>query len=150
LRFIQQLPRERVEAIHADFEPVHQLCDEVGQRALRTMMPGDLDAFDAVDGNEARGLRVLPRNPSGFRHALSIAYSERFYNGRSWSRYYVSLPGSPSNTPEAMMTFQAEMKDLFIELDGSSAKSWSRPSRAPARQHLRSCTRSTWSRHHKA
>lgn len=120
--FVQALPQRQAEQVFADFEQVHQLCDEFGQRALRTMVVEDLEAFDALDGNEARGLNVLVKDPSGFRHALSIAYSERLYHGRNWSRYYVSNPEQPSDEPGALAAFEAELKDLFTEIDGSGRK----------------------------
>ena len=82
--FVQELPQDQAEQVYADFEQVNQLCDEPGQRALRSMVLNDLDGFDALEGNEARGLRVLVADPSGFRHALSIAYSARLYQGRNW------------------------------------------------------------------
>ncbi len=122
LSFVQQLPRDGREVVYADFEQVDQLCDEVGQRALRTMVLDDIDAFDALEGNEARGLSVLQRYPSGFKHALSIAYSERLHHGRSWSRYYVSQPGQPADAGATMADFEVELKDLFAEIDGSGRK----------------------------
>lgn len=120
--FVKHLPRQHSERVYADFEQVHQLCDDVGQRALRTMFEGDLAAFDALDGNEARGLSVLVSNPCAFRRASSTAYSERFYNGRSWSRYYVAQPSLPSEASETMAAFEAELKELFIDFDGSGRK----------------------------
>ena len=117
--FVAQLPPKQGEQVHADLEQVHQLCDEVGQRALRSAIVGDLKLFDTLDGAEARGLSVLVSDPIGFRRALSIAYSSRHYHGRNWSRYYVSTPDQPSNEPEAEAAFEAEIKQLFIEIDGS-------------------------------
>ena len=61
--FVQQMPERQAEQIYADFEQVGQLCDDVGQRALRSMVLNDLDAFDALDGDEARGFeRSHPRS----------------------------------------------------------------------------------------
>lgn len=122
LSFVQQLPRREGEQVYADFEQVDQLCDEVGQRALRAMVLDGLAEFDELDGNEARGLSMLVGNPSGFRHALSLAYSERLHHGRSWGRYYVSRPGQPSEEQTAMSAFEAELRDLFVEFDGSGRK----------------------------
>lgn len=122
VNFVKELPRDKGERVFADFEQVSQLCDEVGQRALRAMILGDLKEFDALDGNEARGLSVLVGNPAGFRHALSLAYSERLYHGRCWSRYFVSQPGQPSEEEKAIVAFEAELRDVFLELDGSGRK----------------------------
>lgn len=120
--FVQQLSQNQAELVYADFEQVHQLRDEVGQRALRSMVVDDLDGFDALDGSEDRGLSVLVRDPGAFKRALSVAYSERLYHGRSWSRYEVSKPGQPSHASDAMKAFEAELKDLFAELDGSGRR----------------------------
>jgi hypothetical protein len=122
LSAIEQLPQQQNEQVHADFEEVCQLCDDFGQRALRTMLVGDLNAFDALDGAEARGLSVLLSDAAAFRHALSIAYSERLYHGRSWSRYYVSQPGQVSFAQNAVYAFEAELKDLFVRSDGSGSQ----------------------------
>jgi hypothetical protein len=120
--FVQRLPRQQQEQILTDLEQVGQLCDNAGQKALRTMLLGDTAAFDRLDGNEARALYVLTTNPDVFRHALSVAYSERLYHGRSWSRYGLSQSEQPSSDPDASKAFEAELKELFINLDGSGRR----------------------------
>ena len=131
IEFVEQLPRPLIEHVHADFEEVNQLCDEIGQRALRAMFAGDLEIFDTLDGAEARGLHVLVSDPEGFRHAQSIAYSERLYHGRSWSRYYVSKPTEPASSTEVKAAFVADLRDLFGRADNSagriSVESFERP-----------------------
>lgn len=121
--FVRELPQRQAEQVYADFEQVNQLCDEPGQLALRSMVVEDLDRFDALEGNEARGLRVLVADPSGFRRALSIAYSARLSHGRNWGRYYLSQPREePSDATDDLAAFQAELKNIFAEVDGSGRK----------------------------
>lgn len=119
---MQQLPRQQGEQIYLDFEQVHQLCGEVGQRALRDMAAEDVEAFDALDGNEARGLSVLVSNPMGFKKAFSIASAERLYHGRSWSQYLAPRPLPPSKAGVALSAFEADVKVLFKDFDGSGRK----------------------------
>ena len=121
LKDVQSLAPEQREAVYINFEDVQQLGDDAGQSALRTWVV-DVETFDQLDGAEAKGLFVLAANPKGFAHALSMAYAARQYHGRMWGGYYVSQPSVPSGTTEALAVFEAELRSIFADRDGSGRK----------------------------
>ena len=120
-RALQDLAPERREAVLIDWEEAQQLCDWVGQRALRELV-ADGVAFDQMDGPEARALSVLLTDARAFAHALSLAYAARRYNGRTWSGYFVSRPEPPSEAQDAIERFEAELRDILVGGDASGRK----------------------------
>jgi hypothetical protein len=116
---VEALPGDQRERVYGDFEQVVELCDDLGHRALRSMLADDVATFDSLDGHEARGLFVLLRNKLAFERALSIASAERLIHGRSWSGYAVSGAGLPTNEPDSIAALKSDIQRLFAEFDGS-------------------------------
>jgi hypothetical protein len=119
---VEALPGDKRERVYGDLEQVVELCDDIGHRALRSMLEGDVAAFDGIESHEARGIFVLLHNKPAFDHALSIASAERLFHGRSWSRYEISDGGMPTNNPESITALEHDMRELFSEFDGSGHK----------------------------
>jgi hypothetical protein len=117
---------ERVrERIFQDFEHVDQLSDEIGQRALRSLIERDevlLRRFHSCNCSEARGLLVLLADEEAFDHALAAAYAERLRHGRSWSGYCLSAPLAPSKSPSDIALLEADLRALFRKFDGTGRK----------------------------
>jgi hypothetical protein len=116
---VEALPGDKREGVYCDFEQVVELCDDVGHRALRSMLDGNFETFDGLDCHEACGLYVLLHNKPAFDHALSIASAERLFHGRSWSRYEVSGAGMPMNDQDSLVALENDIRKLFADFDGS-------------------------------
>jgi hypothetical protein len=122
---IEALPERAREQVFADFERVDQLSDEIGQRALHSLIEDDealLRKFHSCNGTEARGLFVLLKNEDAFDHALTAAYAERLRHGRSWSGFSFPAPLTPSNNSSNIVLLEADLSALFHEFDGTGRK----------------------------
>jgi hypothetical protein len=123
LEAINSLPNQNREHVFDDFERATQLCDEIGQRALQSVLAHDLlEAVRASDSHEARSLLVLLRNPHAFDHALATAYADRFRNGRSWSGFLLSSRIVSQPDQAGLIALEAEVGRLFKAFDGSGRK----------------------------
>ena len=113
---IEALPERARERVYEDFERIDQLSDEIGQRALQSLIEHDealLCRFRSFNGSEARGLFVLLTNEEAFDHALATAYAERMRHGRSWSGYCLPAPLTPSKNPSDIALLEADLSALF-------------------------------------
>jgi hypothetical protein len=67
---IEALPERERERVFEDFERIDQLSDDIGQRALQSVIDQNeafLRQFHSCNGSEARGLFVLCYRRRGFR-----------------------------------------------------------------------------------
>jgi hypothetical protein len=122
---IDSLPERARERVFEDFERIDQLSDEIGQRALQSLIEHDevlLRRFHSCEGSEARGLFVLLADEEAFHHALATAYAERMRHGRSWSGYCLPAPLAPRKNPSDLARLEAELSALFREFDGTGRK----------------------------
>jgi hypothetical protein len=122
---IEALSERERERVFEDFERVDQVSDEVGQRALRSLIERDealLHRFHSCTGSEARGLVVLLTNEEAFDHALATAYAERMRCGRTWSGYRLPAHLAPSKNPSDIALLEADLSNLFHRFDGSGQK----------------------------
>jgi hypothetical protein len=122
---IEALPEREREQVFEHFERVDQLSDDIGQRALKSLVEQDevlLGQLHSCHGSEARGLFVLLTDEEAFDHALAAAYAERMRHGRSWSGYCLSAPLSLSKSPSDLAGFEADLSALFREFDGTGRK----------------------------
>jgi hypothetical protein len=119
---IEVLPERERERVIEDFERIDQVSDEIGQRALRSLIEQDdalLRRFHSCNGSEARGLCVLLTDEEAFDNALATAYAERMRHGRSWSGYCLPAPLEPSESPSDIARLEADLSGLFREFDGT-------------------------------
>jgi hypothetical protein len=122
---IESLPERDRERVFEDFERVEQLSDEIGQRALQSLVEQDevlLRQLHSCHGSEARGLFVLLTDEEAFDHALATAYAERMRHGRGWSGYCLPAPLAPSNSPSDIARLEADLSTIFREFDGTGRK----------------------------
>jgi hypothetical protein len=122
---IEVLPERERERVFEDFERIDQVSDEIGQRALRSLIEHNealLRRFHSCNGSEARGLFVLLTDEKVFDNALATAYAERMRHGRSWSGYCLPAPLAPSKSPSDIARFEADLSALFREFDGTGRK----------------------------
>jgi hypothetical protein len=122
---IEALPERERERVFEDFERIDQVCDEIGQRALRSLIEQDeaaLHRFHSCNGSEARGLFVLLTDEEAFNNALATAYAEHMRHGRSWSGYCLPAPLAPSKSPSDIALLEADLSALFREFDGTGRK----------------------------
>ena len=122
---IEALPERERERVFEDFERIDQVSDEIGQRALRSLIEQDeaaLRRFHSCNGSEARGLFVLLTDEEAFDNALATAYAERMRHGRSWSGYCLPAPLAPSKSPSDIALLEADLSALFREFDGTGRK----------------------------
>ena len=73
---IEALPDRARERVFEDFERIDQISNEIGQRALRSLIEQDeasLRRFNSCNGSEARGLFVLLTDEEAFDNALATA-----------------------------------------------------------------------------
>jgi hypothetical protein len=123
LEAIEALPEKEREYVFDDFERATQLCDEIGQRALQSVLAHDLlEAVRASDSHETRALLVLRQEPHAFDQALATAYADRFRNGRSWSGFLLSSRVAPQPDQAGLAALEAEIGRLFKAFDGSGRK----------------------------
>src|SRR3984893_16682064 len=119
---IEVLPERVRERVFEDFERIDQLSNDVGQRALQSLIEHNealLRRFHSCNGSEARGLFVLLTDEEDFDHALATAYAERMRHGRSWSGYCLPAPLAPSKSPSDIARLEADLSGLFREFDGT-------------------------------
>jgi len=122
---IESLSEREREQVFEDFERIDQVSDEIGQRALRSLIEHDealLHRFHSCNGSEARGLFVLLTDEEAFDNALATAYAERMRHGRSWSGYCLPAPLAPSKSPSDIALLEADLSALFREFDGTGRK----------------------------
>jgi hypothetical protein len=116
------LPERERERVFEDFERIDQVSDEIGQRALRSLIEQDevlLHRFHSCNGSETRGLFVLLTREEAFDNTLATAYAERMRHGRSWSGYCLPAPLAPSKSPSDIALLEADLSALFREFDGT-------------------------------
>ena len=119
---IGALPERERERVFEDFERIDQVSDEIGQRALRSLIEQDevlLHRFHSCNGSEARGLFVLLTDEEAFDNALATAYAERMRHGRSWSGYCLPAPLAPSKSPSDIALLEGDLSALFHQFDGT-------------------------------
>jgi hypothetical protein len=117
------LLRER-EAVISDFEQVHRLSDEIGQRALHSVIVRDshlLSLLQGADSDQARAMLVLLEAPELFDHALAAAYADRMRNGRFWNAFRLNGEIVPDAVP-LLGTFADEISAVLHRPDGSIGK----------------------------
>jgi hypothetical protein len=122
---IEGLPERACERVLEDFERVDQLSDEIGQRALHSLIEHDealLCRFRSCSGAEARGLFVLLTNEDAFDHALATAYAEWMRHGRSWSGFCLPAPLAPSKNRSDLALLEVDLRALFRKFDGTGRK----------------------------
>jgi hypothetical protein len=122
---IESLSERERERVFEDFERVDQLSDEIGQRALHSLIEHEealLCRFHSCSGSEARGLLVLLTNAEAFDHALTAAYAERLRHGRSWSGYELPAPLALSKNLSDIALLESDLSALFHRFDGSGRK----------------------------
>lgn len=122
---IEALPERAREQVFEDFERVDQLSDEIGQRALQSLIEQDealLRRLHSCHGSEARGLFVLLTDEEAFDNVLATAYAERMRHGRSWSGFCLPAPLAPSKNPSDIALLEDDLGALFRELDGTGRK----------------------------
>ena len=122
---IEALTERERERVFEDFERIDQLSDDIGQRALQSLIEQNealLRRFHSCNGSEARGLFVLLTDEEAFDYALAAAYAERMRHGRSWSGYCLPAPLAPSKSPSDIALLEADLSALFREFDGTGRK----------------------------
>jgi hypothetical protein len=122
---IEALPEREREQVFEDFERIDHVSDEIGQRALRSLIEHNealLHRFHSCNGSEARGLFVLLTGEKAFDNALATAYAERMRHGRSWSGYCLPAPLAPSKSPSDIARLEADLSTIFREFDGTGRK----------------------------
>ena len=122
---IEALSEREREQVFEDFERIDQVSDEIGQRALRSLIEQDealLHRFHSCNGSEGRGLFVLLTDEEAFDNALATAYAERMRHGRSWSGYCLPAPLAPSKSPSDIALLESDLSALFHEFDGTGRK----------------------------
>jgi hypothetical protein len=122
---IEVLSEREREQVFEDFERIDQVSDEIGQRALRSLIEhneASLCRFHSCNGSEARGLFVLLTDEKAFDNALATAYAERMRHGRSWSGYCLPALLAPSKSPSDIARLEGDLSALFREFDGTGRK----------------------------
>ena len=122
---IGALPNPERETVFDDFERVDQLCNEVGQTALREAVastPALLSRIRSCEGDEARGLHVLLNDPAALDRALATAFASRHRLGRSWSGFSGPALVEPKEDQIALRALEAQIGALFNAFDGSGRK----------------------------
>jgi hypothetical protein len=122
---IEALPEKERERVFEDFERIDRLSDDIGQRALQSVIEHNealLRRFHTCNGSEARGLFVLLRSEGAFDNALATAYAERMRHGRSWSGYCLPAPLAPSKNPSDIALLEGDFSALFHQFDGTGRK----------------------------
>jgi hypothetical protein len=122
---IAALPSPERETVFDDLERVDQLCNEVGQTALREAVastPALISRIRSCEGDEARGLLVLLYDPAALDRALATAFASRHRFGRSWSGFSGPALVEPTEDRIALRALEARIGALFNAFDGSGRK----------------------------
>jgi hypothetical protein len=71
-----------------DAERIHEMTDEIGQRAIFSVVSDDdIDTYLALESAHERALFVFLRNLNAFRHAEDIRYADEYRKGRMWDGF---------------------------------------------------------------
>ena len=117
------LPTPDRDGVWSDFERVDQLGDEIGQTALRSIAsPELLSRLSELDGDFARGLLVLVKDPTAFDQAMATAYMHRHWQGRSWGSFNLGGPVELWRDGDHLDTLKTELADCFRSNDGSGRR----------------------------
>ena len=76
----------------------------------------------AAESDEARAITILLGHRLLFDRALTLTYSERLLNGRTWSAYVARAPGPPRHDPESIVALEQEISEIFARVDGSGRR----------------------------
>jgi hypothetical protein len=88
--------REVQEQVQADADRIKALADEPGQAAMRSVM-ADTASLEALPGDTARALSLFLDDPTCFRRAEEIRYTDERRRGKMWDGFV-----GPSDKPLAV------------------------------------------------
>ena len=121
---IEKFERVDHDRVIADFERIDQLCNDIGQRTIQSLVAfaGKTDLLarlHAADSNETRSIMMLLDDRILFDHALAASYAIRLRNGRSWSAFGIppSIPATAES--EQLAALESDVAKLFKQFDGS-------------------------------
>ena len=126
---MENLPDGERERVYQDFEHADMLADEPGQLAIRSLFAENapfLLAIEGMDNSEARSLGC----PDGGRGFLSQSTgrpacrqaSHRPELERLSGRPKLGRPAAQSPTEAGLASFEADIRAIFMKLDGSGRK----------------------------
>jgi hypothetical protein len=125
---VETLPDRERERVYQDFEEAEMLADESGQLAIRSLFAERalfIEKFESLENSEARSLAALMEDEAAFRKALAARLADRLRTGRSWSGFLI-IPGTGvgplSPTTTGLASFEADIRAIFMKLDGSGRK----------------------------
>lgn len=112
LKAVDEMTNMELAMLKFDAERIHEMTDEIGQRALLSMVD-DLDTYLSLESAHDRALFVFLRNPQAFRHAEDIRYADEYRKGRMWDGFL-----GPKNLPVSrdlahVEDFQKKVVDYF-------------------------------------
>ncbi len=120
---IDTLPDAARDALICDFERVDQLGDETGQRALWSCMsPALRDKFAALGSDLDRGLLVLVADAAAFDRAVTTAYVDRHWHGRSWGGFSLAGAVELRRDTECLQALESDVAACFRSHDGSGRR----------------------------
>jgi hypothetical protein len=123
---VENLADGERERVYQDFEHADMLADEPGQLAIRSLFSENAPfalAVEGMDNSEARSLAALMENEAFFRKALVARLADRLRTGRSWSGFLIApTAGSIREGQIALASFEADVRAIFMKLDGSGRK----------------------------
>jgi hypothetical protein len=122
---IESLRQAERDSVTVDFERVELLCNPAGKIALHSLAATNaslLSRLRTAESDEARAVMVLLEHRVLFDRALTLTYTDRLLNGRSWSAFNVHAPVTLHTDPESVAAFEREISEIFARLDGSGRR----------------------------
>lgn len=112
LTIVENLKPEERNLIRSDIERIHEMTDELGQRALLDSV-SDLETFKSRENNYERSIWAFINEAENFRRAEGIRYSDHYRQGRMWSGFSVPEKSLIQTGPDVTKNFEIEVKAHF-------------------------------------
>ncbi len=122
LAAIENLPGETRSQVTADFERVHAMAGEVGEKAmLGAVADRDrlIEVFGGLESAEERSLWLFLDDPDAFHRAEEIRYADHYRESRSWDGFIGPVGAAVSRDPADVRAFEERLKDHRRAIDGA-------------------------------
>ena len=114
LKAVDEMTDADLAMLKIDAERIHEMTDEIGQRALLSVVSNDdIDTYLNLESAHDRALFVFLRTPQAFRHAEDIRYADEYRKGRMWDGFLGPVDIPVSRDKAHIEDFEAKVTDYF-------------------------------------
>ncbi len=114
LKAVDEMTDTELAMLKIDAERIHEMTDEIGQRALFSVVTdGHIATYLALKSAHDRALFVFLRSPDAFRRAEDIRYADEYRKGRMWDGVLDPIDLNVSRNNQHIADFEKQVTDYF-------------------------------------